>query len=229
MRSTFLAFFLVAGAASAAHAEPAPAGPYIVEHGSTQSAVFYPLPQRPPWHTGFYLRLGAGFGGLVDGVSRAGAQDAEATASGGSGAFELAIGGSIKPGLVLGGGFYMDWLANPRIEIDGEDVTDLLRDELSVGSLLMVGPLIDWYPKPERGFHIQAVIAGARLDVRDSTGTVQHSPIGGALLVGVGHEWRVANYWGVGVLGRLTLAALGDEDWSHRIAALSILFTATFY
>lgn len=216
--------------AATALAEPVSSdGPFVVEHGSAQSAVFYPLPERPRWHTGFYLRLGAGFGGMVDGFSRTGEREAEATASGATGAFEIAAGGSIKPGLVLGGGFFMDWMANPRIEIDGQDVTDQLGDQMSVGSLLMIGPMIDWYPNPDRGFHIQGVLAGARLDVSDSSGNVQHSPLGGAVLLGVGNEWRVGNCWGIGVLGRLTLAALGDADWTHRVGALSLLFTASFY
>jgi len=200
-----------AGAAAAA-SEDAPAAP--------------PRPQ--PTREGFYLRLGLGMGFLVNPRSSVGLSSTVAGASTGS---EVWIGHSVLRGLALGGGLYFDIAFKATGSVDGGSTGATTATGTSVDEgalrLSMFGGGADWYPLPDRnGMHFQAAIALARLN---SAGLSSGGPTGGAILLGGGYEWPIAREWGIGVLGRLTLAALSDEGIDYKVLAMSIQFSATWF
>src|SRR5258706_15136989 len=104
-------------------------------------------------HDGFYARiaLGAGFGFGKNEVDVAGSPTADV--SGVAGAGELALGGTVARGLVLGGGSYGAFLTVPKYKSDAGDVKG--------GPLVFqsLGPFVDFYFDPHGGGHAQAALA----------------------------------------------------------------------
>ncbi len=191
-------------------------------------------------HDGFYARLGSGFSGYSDTLiseDRADSGDpAEATQTGVATVSELALGGTVAPGIVLGGGLYTaDLLAwNTTVERD-----QLLPPEFDRPSnLVLLAVLVDWYFSPDAGLHAQAGLGFALLAGMepDRSGIHYRTPApGGGLMLGAGQEWFVGEQWSMGVLARATVAVLADEDdsglnWLHVAGASpSLLLSATYH
>ncbi len=176
-----------------------------------------------PTRSGFYLRVGLGLGVRRDGLSGG----VEGTLSGVGFAGELAFGGTLFPGFVVGGGIYSDLASSPTFE--GENGGDF---DLGSAHLTMLGAFADWYLTPiTHGFHVQAALTFAVLAVDYQTAGVAlgRDAAGVGLMLGVGYEWPVAREWAVGALFRLSLASLSDELRSHGIFAPSLMATVTWY
>ena len=204
---------------------------------------------QPGVHDGLYLRLGVGFGYLVDfatseeitvlGVS----DEISAALTGVAGLGELAVGGAVSPGLFLGGGVYAHVMPSP--EADDVEWRDVQTDvEFDSSSFWLLGPFVDYYLDPRGGLHLQGSVGlayGVLGDGEAQDGLLQNqtiddmSGVGLGLLVGVGHEWWVGDAWSLGVLGRFALGTFSSEseavpadvDWSHLVLAPGVLFTAT--
>lgn len=176
-------------------------------------------------HDGFYLRMGLGGGGLHDSFQLTNAGAVSGDASGPSGSLELAAGGAIVPGVILGGALFFESVQSPKITVLGETQSS----DIHVGTLGMIGPFVDWYLNPRKGFHLQGAIGAARITLRDGSGAVSdQSPVGGGLVLGVGYEWWIGDDWGLGVMGRFTGARLTDNSLTHDVQAGSVLATLTF-
>lgn len=194
----------------------------------------------PRTHDGLLLRVGAGAGGIA--MSRSGHLSAgtssaflgDSRVGGGTGAFDVTLGGAIRPGLILAGVLASQHLASPVLERDGQ--SDLPLD----GPLAFVqlGVLLDVYPNPRGGFHLggSASIAGAWVKSPPPRFTEYLGGSGGALAVHAGYSWWIADAWSLGVLARASGARLhgehtelgitGAED--DRVSAFAILLEATF-
>src|SRR6185312_13646838 len=82
-----------------------------------------------------------------------------------AGAFELAIGGTPAPGLVIGGGIFSSATGNTStsdLTVDGHGVGKL--DYKSI-NFTLVGPFIDYYFNERSGFHLQGALGIAAMDV----------------------------------------------------------------
>ncbi len=174
---------------------------------------------------GLYLRGGVGLGVFSDSFNRNLGAGVEATASGATFATEGAIGYAVQPGLVIAAFMAMEWAQASKIEAAG-----VTRDDASVGVLLMLGAMVDWYLKPHRGWHLQGGLAVGRLSVQGGdSDVIDHTPVGGALLLGGGHEWPLDGKLAIGVLGRLTVSQLKGDEFTHNVGALSVLCSLTFF
>lgn len=180
-------------------------------------------------HDGFYMRFGSGLSGFDERLSSEdsaiyGGEIKSRTRGIGS-ASELALGGTISKGVVLGGGIYtFDLLASTlRLE---DDSADAPPEELDTGlrNLILIAPFIDIYPNPRRGFHVQGALGLALLTPRvfGSSATEQsdYAAVGGGLMLGAGYEWFIADEWSLGILGRATVSVLTGKDesgvrWVH--------------
>jgi hypothetical protein len=190
-------------------------------------------------HEGFYLRLGGGFTYLSDSIETDDLlliREAKGTAKGGGGASELALGGAVAPGVILGGGFYSHWV--PSLESDDAEIGNLeVGDiEFEESQLHVLGPFVDFYPNPSSGLHLQASLGLALGSLGEGQGNnfvIEENGGGGFGFVGgVGYEWWIADNWSLGILGRFTAAWFSAEDdneveWSHAVIAPAVLFTAT--
>lgn len=198
---------------------------------TTQTTVQAQAPARGAGvHDGFYLRLATGFGAYNEGIRRAG-QDRETRVNGIATVGELAIGGAIRPGFILGGGVWSSTvLASDRTVRGTTPPAEVLDTR---GEFSLIGPFVDYYPDATQGLHFQGAIGLA--NVRGfGNGDDDPVALGGGLMLGIGYEWWVSEEWSLGVLGRLAVgAATGtdntDKRWYHTVGATpSALFTATY-
>jgi hypothetical protein len=196
---------------------------------ASTDAAAPPKPAEPDsaneWHRGLFIRAALGFGGLKDNFHFTNVIAFDGTASGGSGAFELSIGGSPKRGLIVGGGIYTETVTHPTITVAGFSAAS----DIHVGTLGMIGPFIEWYPWLDSGFHFGGALCGARITLTDDSGNVQNeSPKGGAIVADVGYEWNLGGAWGLGVMARFTGATLKDGDVEHQVGAASVMLSGTY-
>jgi hypothetical protein len=197
------------------------------------------LPERDPpgarRHDGFYLRLGVGFGGYSEAISVEDA-DESTTISGIASVSELAIGGTVLPGLVVGGGVWTSSVLSSERNIDGM----LPPDEVIGGSgnFTLLGPFVDLYFRPRSGLHLQAAAGLATIrgwDLPEAQDNPDAVSVGGGAMVGFGYDWWVGDEWSIGILARLAAVVGVQEDemgntWVHAIGSSpALLFTATFH
>lgn len=192
-------------------------------------------------HDGFYLRIASGFSVLderlmaeeIDGNGIEARNRGIATLS------DLAFGGTVAPGWVLGGGIYsLDLIASTlRVK---ESSLEPIPAEIDPGlrALSMFGPFVDWYPNVRGGFHVQGALGLAILVPRvfghPATSESEYTAVGGALVLGTGYEWWIADEWSIGVLSQLGFRLLRGEDdsgrsWTHLITNSPALCVSLTY
>ena len=180
---------------------------------------------------GFYMNFGIGLGYFTDDFEQNFVlfRDINGKAEGGSVSFQLAIGGTPAKGFVVGGGVIVEQVADPKITVEGADISN--TDDISVGTFALVGPFIDWYFTPGEGLHLMAMIGGASISVRDDTGDRKEdtNPGGGGAMVGLGYNFWVAEQWSLGILGRGVGASLFGDNLRHSVGVGSLLFVGTYH
>jgi hypothetical protein len=196
-------FLIVLAGSRCVLAEPEPIAPWAARPAGART------------HDGFYFRVANGFGGYDERIS-SGEGEAEINARNrGIGALgELALGGTIAPGWVLGGGIYSCDLLATTLRNDGAAVPEELDPGLRNVSL--IGPFVDVYLDPRRGLHLQGAIGLATLTPRvfghAATERSEYLALGAGLMFGAGYDFWIADEWSLGVLARSTLAFVGGED-----------------
>lgn len=174
------------------------------------------------------MGIGAGFANLTL-KPDAGGDDIDFTGAGPS--VELAFGGTVAPGLVLGGGIYGTSIASPTYSQGN------LEEDGGAAVASMVGPFIDYYFDPNGGFHLEAALGYTALSAEEGDVYPLESASGGGfgLVAGVGYEWWVGEQWGLGVLGRLHYVSGtvtgddSDEDTDVSGTIISVLLTGTLH
>lgn len=186
------------------------------------------------YHDGFYLRIGTGFGGYSEAIT---AEDADESTqvAGMASASELALGGAVRPGLVVGGGFWTSSVLASERTVDGMAPPDDVIG--GSGNFTLVGPFVDWYFDPGRGLHLQGAVGFATVrgyDFPEAEDNPDAVSAGGGLMIGFGYDWWVSEQWSFGILGRIAGVVAVQEDeagmqWTHAIGTSpSLLFTATY-
>ncbi len=184
-------------------------------------------------HDGFYLRLALGGGGAFETMGLSGDAEAGSCRVGGPAvAFDLAMGGTLGSGFVLGGVLSTMYFAKQqrgRLPMPEAEV----RDE-HAASLSTIGILADWYPDPSKGFHAQAVLGAGVLRLSD-TADSDYAPSGTAISAGLGHEWWLGPEASLGILARFDWAFLtyqdeeAERDYEHRLLHFGLMGTATYH
>lgn len=235
-RSSLLVVLVLLALGSPAAAQPLSAAPGL-------SGPIGPPPDRGARvHDGFYFRIASGFsvvderlssGTLPSGGSVQGRNRGLAALS------DLAFGGTVAPGWVLGGGVYSLDLLSSTFRARGNGA-QAVPDELDPGirGLSVIGPFVDWYPNVRGGFHAQGAVGLATLSPRvfgdPATTKSEYAAVGGALLIGTGYEWWVADEWSIGILGQLGVRLLRGKDddgvsWTHIITNSPTLSVSLTY
>lgn len=216
-----------------------------------------PAGSRPHMHDGFFFRAGAGFGRAWGSVTNDPSMYGDVEVSSWAIPVELALGGTVAPGVVIGGGSYGAYLPKVRYVGDVRDPVDpqseganaMFYGEWAVVS--SVGPFIAWYPNPARGLFVQAAplfVAGSATQGYQSPqiyspkrcqtdGDCYYYPTyppkdvegtGFGLMLGAGYDFWISDEWSVGGLVRVMYARFSDEaDVSVLIPAL--LGTVTYH
>lgn len=183
------------------------------------------------FHNGFFARSDTGLSFLWASVRGPNGSSGRSAIRGWGQSAVISVGGTPWRGLVLGGTVWTAQI-DPTFVEGGKTV---VPDDNSVKeTLLRVGPFVDWYPNPARGFHAQAAALFAVQIESDVKGNpIKPASLGAALSVGAGYEWFVSSEFSVGLLGRLAVGRIvrapsdGDEVMLFAIPELSL--TATYH
>jgi hypothetical protein len=195
-------------------------------------------------HDGLYLRLGAGIGRLAASFdSERSAQlggSVEGTLAKGAGAFELGIGGTPAPGLVIGGTLNASFsgdVTTQDLRVNGAVAPDI---HYAQAALVFLGPFVDYYIDAHLGWHVQGALGVAGFSLtegqRGFNQVRSRTETGGlGFAVGAGWEGWIAKQWSMGALLRLMYASVetnenDSERWAYRALAFpELLFTATYH
>jgi hypothetical protein len=197
-----------------------------------------PATPRAGYHThdGFYLRAALGLGGGPVSVHTT-SKDANAFDFGGGGlSLSAWVGGTPWRGVVIGGLIGIQTINDSDVKVDGHSTDQQLQ-----GSLAVIGPMIDVYPDPLRGFHLGlgAGIGGVKATAKskslaDDFHVTDLDATGAGGSAWVGYEGWIGGEWSLG--GLLQVSGVGwvkqDKDDIKRTAdgyALSLNFTAAFH
>jgi hypothetical protein len=197
-------------------------------------------------HHGLYVRVAGGVSYFSDAVKSDPLPlfgTVDGTLKGASIGGQLAIGGSIFPGFVVGGSLFVNHMPSPSAT-DGEShnalgATSIGAIDFDSTTVTVVGPFADYYFGRSSGLHVGAALGYGVLSLGQGTdrgtGNVRvqgQSGSGFAAVVQGGHEWWVSSSWGVGVLGQLMFGFGSGEDstshtWTHRILVPGLFLSAT--
>jgi hypothetical protein len=175
-------------------------------------------------HDGFQFRGAVGFGYLSD------AESNDGTLHGGAGVLEIYLGGMPVRGLAIGGFLSGASAVGPSITVNGFSASD---SNTSL-TLVTVGPYIDYYPEPRKGFHILGTLGYANVKASFDDGTLSaNSSAGGPTIgVGIGYDWWVGRDWSIGILGRFTYAqtsrTIEGLHTSEQTVLPALLFSVSY-
>jgi hypothetical protein len=188
-------------------------------------------------HDGFYLRVANGFGAFDERLS---SRDDASVSGRGRGIVtlaELALGGTIAPGWVVGGGIYAADLLAGEFRREGAAPPPELDPGLR--SVALIGPFVDVYLDPRRGLHLQGALGLASLTPRvfghPATEQSEYLALGGGLMLGAGYDVWIADEWSLGVLARSTVSIIqGESDDEARfqhvvVTSPGLLVSLTFH
>jgi len=182
-------------------------------------------------HDGFFLRSAPGVA-LFRAIVAGSAGPPRRTSVDGVGvSSSLEVGGTPTRGLVVGGSVWTARL-DPVFVEDGKRVSS---DDDSVKlTELRVGPFLDFYPRPERGFHAAAAVSLVIQFESDTKGdAIRPIWYGAALSTAVGHEWFIAGEVSLGFLARFALGSLRRSSAgiteSLAFVAPELALTATYH
>ncbi len=237
----------------AAAAPPPAPQPAAAPPAAAAPATLDASPAPPPaagtpggrTHDGFYFRAGIGAGGGSLAGSIADSDPAwDGAGVGAKGVaipVELSFGGTVAPGLVIGGGSFGAVLPAPDATANNYGAE--LEGSGGAVTLSSIGPFVDYYFDPSQGLHAQAgiafaVVAAARGD--DPGANLQlppddYSGTGWSSMAGLGWEAWVGEQSSLGVLGRIQFggATLQSNDSDASVDAnflfLSMLATYTYH
>lgn len=231
-------------------APPAPPGAYYAEPAPPAVApqtIYVAQPTLPPlqpksryYHDGFYLRMSAGYAYLNVSTSVKG-NGTTSTLSGSGGAFDILVGGTPAPGLVIGGGLLTEQVFDPGTTVHAVTCTSSTCASNGIASygggslgFGMIGPFVDAFPMPAGGFHFGGLLGLAGVGLRDN-----HDDWSGGfgLALWTGYMWWVSSQWSLGVEARYTGAwssrKIGDSDnqfdASDSSQGFALLFSAAYH
>ena len=180
-------------------------------------------------HDGFYLRMGIG-PGYVFGSSKPDSVDTSVSVKGFALATELSFGGTISPGLVVGGGSFSMIVPAPKYTPEGGSGVTLGAHHTSG-----LGPFVDYYPDPKQGMHFQAALLLSGIYVQKKDQYESASGFGFGAMLGGGYEIWIGEQWSIGPLLRLNYYNLkiegGDSSQKSTLGMFvpSLLFAATYH
>jgi hypothetical protein len=172
-------------------------------------------------HDGFYARISLGFGSLSGTFDDGHPSGEDLEGSSGALGFDVLIGGSPAPGVAIGGALIGEGAAS--VDFDRGP----LRSQDRSLSLGIIGPFIDGFPSPSRGWHLGGMLGLARLSIEDDSldGIEETLGFGGAFWLG--HDFWVADDWSIGPLLRLSGALTRDSGPNVDASSFSVMFMFT--
>jgi hypothetical protein len=185
----------------------------------------------PRRHDGFFARVEAGVAFFRSRTDQPSAFP-ERTASRALGqASTVAVGGTPFPGWVVAGTLWAARLDPTFYERGAPRTPD---DDSVKLTWARLGPLVSYYPDPQRGFHVDA-FAGVALAVEsDEKGNpLEPGFAGPSAALALGHDWFVSTELSLGVSARATFSRVarshGGKKESLRAEMLELSFAYTYH
>jgi hypothetical protein len=176
-------------------------------------------PRTYHMHEGFYLRTSVGFGDYRANFTDANHADSDFSEHGGSMSLDLLIGGSPSPGVSIGGALLLEPLFGADYDRAGSGSHG--------GFATLLGPFIDGFPDPTRGWHLGGMLglaAQSFQDVNASSGkNTTAGGIGGAAWFG--YDFWVGSEWAIGPQLRLMAMRTSNNKDGDDISAWARSFT----
>jgi hypothetical protein len=189
-----------------------------------------PVQRTYHFHEGFYLRASVGFGYYYGNFSDGNSPNLDFNEHGGSMSLDLLLGGSPSPGLSLGGGLLVDPLFGAEYSRDGNSLGS------HAGVSMLLGPFIDAFPEPTKGWHLGGLIglAGQGFHNVNVTSTTDARAralgIGGAAWFG--YDFWVASEWAAGpqfrAMGAYTSNTKAGQDISSFASSFDLGISVVF-
>jgi len=214
--------------------DPPPAAPPTIQVAEPQApAVAAPpsidLSTEPPakpvqrsyhFHEGFYLRASVGFGYYYGSFSDGKQPNLDFNEHGGSMSLDLLIGGSPSPGLSIGGGLLVDPLFGAEYSRDGDNLGN--HDGVST----LIGPFIDAFPDPTKGWHLGGMfgLAAQSFQNVNATGDGRERALGIGGAAWFGYDFWVAGEWAAGPQFRAMGARTSDTKSGQDVSAFASSF-----
>jgi len=204
---------------SATPAQPAP--PVSAQIRLDTPDVRRPVQRTYHFHEGFYLRMSVGFGDYRASFSDGNHSNQDFSEHGANMALDLLIGGSPSPGVSIGGALLLDPLFGANYDRDGQGLGS------HGGYSTLIGPFIDGFPDPVKGWHLGGMLGLAALsfeNVNETGGkTATAGGLGGAAWFG--YDFWVGSEWSIGPQLRLMGMRTSNDQDGHDISAWSRSFT----
>lgn len=193
--------------------------------------------KRPYLHDGFYLQFALGLG-YVSGSADNSSIELEATGVAQLG--QLAIGGTLGPNFVLGGGAFGANVFTTRYAVGPKNQPnfDKIEGDGELSSASVIGPFAAYYFDPTQGVYAMGALGVNVMSTGEANEDVtlpETSGSGLGLVLGVGYEGFVSEQWSVGGLARVMYlsAELEPEDGGSSVDFTGwvpgLLFTVTLH
>jgi hypothetical protein len=213
---------------------PPPSAPPAEAAPAPREFVSGPAPRYR--HQGFYLAAGGGVAVLSAWGS---GPSGSASMTGVGSESDVAIGGTVAPGLVIGAvartwSISGTFKGGPAISATATYFTNgqpsTSRFTLSgnaSASTVELGAFLDWYPNPESGWHLGGSLGLGGMSVTDDAGTSSDSA-GLAVSLYGGYQWWLGPAWSLGLVGVAsggTMSSFEDgnqNDTGYRLMPLGI-------
>jgi hypothetical protein len=176
---------------------------------------------EPRTHDGFHLNLNAGLGYLSTSASQGGASGSFSGLSFPTG---ILIGGSVIPGLVIGGNIFWHTTPSPG----GGGVYENANADLSM-YLIGIGPYVDFYPNPAEGLHFQGMVGWGGLETSVNGNVGGSDPTGLIMQIGAGYDFWVGDEWSIGPMARFAYAPFSMADVTFSTIAPSLVASFTYH
>jgi hypothetical protein len=187
-------------------------------------AVVAPCPcGRRYRHDSFYLGVNGGVGyGSFSGTGPRGSASIDGAAYLGG----LAVGGTVAPGLVVGGelgilGVSGDYNGGPAItatvtyNVNGAPAPQSKVLTSTTALNVTIGAFIDWFPDPTDGWHVGGSIDLGQMSTTDALGTRDMAGDFGASIMG-GYQWWLGPSWSMGIVARASIASKGSLEDDNK-------------
>ncbi|HEY4107241.1 MAG TPA: hypothetical protein VGM44_25260 [Polyangiaceae bacterium] len=177
------------------------------------------VPRTYHMHDGFYLRTSLGFGDYRANFSDGNHPNEDFSEHGGSLSLDLLIGGSPSPGLSIGGALLLEPLFGASY--------DRGSSASHGGFASLIGPFIDGFPDPTRGWHVGGMLGLAGQSFQDVNASSDKSTsaggIGGAAWFG--YDFWIGPEWSIGPQLRLMAMRTSNTKDGADISAWARSFT----
>jgi hypothetical protein len=196
-------------------------------------------------HEGFYLGVDTGFGYFN---AKGSGPLGDASLSGQGLVQDVAIGGTLAPGFVLGG-VARFWEATGTFDggptitalrthsVNGISQTDpLTLSGNAKAESLELGAFVDWFPNPEKGWHVGASVGLGGMSMTDDSGARSVSAGVAGSIFG-GHQWWLGPAWSLGISAVISAGSAGklddsdqnDTGYKMRPVAIGVMSDLLYY